>query len=1510
MGFAVELGCGPRTAFKRIAATAAPFVEQNNLQTADSRHPKKEPLARMIFTFYSYKGGVGRSMALAGIAHLLARRGLKVLAMDFDLEAPGLERYFFDGEHARSVRGHPGLVDLIQAYRRALTSQAAFDQAEFKQWERFRLTAISVAGSLGGSVDLITAGQREPEDKLQDYALTVRTFDWQDFFHNWKGDLFFDWLRRKLRDPSAGYDVVLVDSRTGVTEMGGVCAYQLADVAVLLCAPNYQNLEGTRDVARDFRSGAVLALRHGRPLEILTVPARLEPNHPRRAEFLSAFERELGVDGLPAVLAEAGLSYEKLALPYLKDFAVVERLVGDAGGSVPSEAMVAVFGRLADALTLLAEPGTKLHAQRADALARLRGDVVLEARGLEADPTRTSAGYDIFLDYGAKDATIVGRIRATLEQSALRVYDNGTAGTTDDAADLALDYSAALVLIFGSDGTTPARERLLARARRNDRVKIVPVVLWGGADGALESFGLERGKALDFRLDRETPDYLDIARHLGHRQAAAAPAQSTGPTTRDPYPGAAPYREDDAASFCGREAEVSQLRELVARHGLVLVSGPAKVGKTSLLLAGLLPSLRPGTAGTSDIPLRELAILDCGSDGEPDFREWCPSPREDGSGAAAPDLILVDGLDSFPGDASAERRDRRLDGLCRLLAREGARCKFVLAWRDALPEDARRAFRDALAPHAPGEFELKPLAGECLRRAVEEPARRVGHLLEPGLAERLIESAGPTPGALFRIQLALAAIWPERRRGWLTNQSLDAAGHLGGIFEKHLLAVLAGLSETERHGAEVLFKSLCTLDASLRLLPEPRPWDTLAAVPALQRAGGAALRDRLAEAGLVDLWRDRRPAAEGEPAPDRLCVGLVRRNPAAYFGGGEQVPDARFLLWRGQFASYVYHWTAAGRPDDALLSGSALDEARQWLGARADELGAEERDLIDASLAARERAEREAEERQRAEYERDAAARAETERREAAEALAEAERRRADAEAEAKRQAEAAAAAEAERRAIAERVAAAERQRADAESQTKFLAESSAASERERRLLAERVAEEERQQAEILRRHRKQLFAALLALVLLMLFGLWQGWKAVQSEEKARQEAARATALLLAAKAQDNLASGQATSAEYAFLQLATAGRLAGRDNAVLASVVTAYGVWAAERYSRKMGATVLTVAYSPDGNSIAAGGRDMTVRQWVAFSGFALEPTLSGHGGNVNAVTYSPNGRWLASASDDGTARLWDTETGQPGPVLRGHQGTVESVAFSPDGRQLVSGGGDGTLRFWNTVTGQPFGFAVTGHNGAVWSVAVSPNGRLVASGGQDQTIRQWDTATGQPAGKPIIDPSGPVHSVAYSPDGRRILSGGTGSAGIWDTATGRSLGPPMRAPVDWHPLTAAYSPDGSIVVTGDRIGGSIQFWDANTGQALGPPLEKDFNAGYGVAFSPDGRRIVSGSSDGGLIIRSAPRALADEICKKLTRNPSRKEWTEWVSPEIPYREACPGLPIPPDEPDRATGR
>jgi cellulose biosynthesis protein BcsQ len=167
----------------------------------------------MIVTFYSYKGGVGRSMALANVADLLCRSGVRVLMVDFDLEAPGLENFFpIDGE---VIRGQEGLLDLLLAFKRAMSVVSSVEEERdaFRDLDRF-ITTIYPDRSDGGALDLITAGRRGTDEQMLHYGVELRRFDWTEFYFVWSGELFFEWLRRAFAER---YDVVLIDSRTGVT---------------------------------------------------------------------------------------------------------------------------------------------------------------------------------------------------------------------------------------------------------------------------------------------------------------------------------------------------------------------------------------------------------------------------------------------------------------------------------------------------------------------------------------------------------------------------------------------------------------------------------------------------------------------------------------------------------------------------------------------------------------------------------------------------------------------------------------------------------------------------------------------------------------------------------------------------------------------------------------------------------------------------------------------------------------------------------------------------------------------------------------------------------------------------------------------------------------------------------------------------------------------------------------------------------------------------------------------
>ncbi|KAG9075199.1 hypothetical protein FRC06_010225, partial [Ceratobasidium sp. 370] len=279
--------------------------------------------------------------------------------------------------------------------------------------------------------------------------------------------------------------------------------------------------------------------------------------------------------------------------------------------------------------------------------------------------------------------------------------------------------------------------------------------------------------------------------------------------------------------------------------------------------------------------------------------------------------------------------------------------------------------------------------------------------------------------------------------------------------------------------------------------------------------------------------------------------------------------------------------------------------------------------------------------------------------------------------------------------------------------------------------------------------------------------------------------------------------------------------------------------------------ASVGSVAYSPDGAYIASGSSDKTVRIWDAHTGQPVGQPLKGHTDLVRSVAYSPDGACIASGSDDKTVRIWDAHTGQPvGQPLKGHISWVLSVAYSPDGAYIASGSAYGTVRIWDAHTGQLVGQPLKGHTSWVSSVAYSPDGACIASGSSDETVRIWDAHTGQPVGQPLKGHTDWVRSVAYSPDGACIASGSDDkTVRIWDAHTGQPVGQPLKGHISWV-LSVAYSPDGAYIASGSAYG-TVRIWDAHTGQLVGQPLKGHTSWVSSVAYSPDGACIASGSSD-----------------------------------------------------------
>jgi WD40 repeat protein len=268
-------------------------------------------------------------------------------------------------------------------------------------------------------------------------------------------------------------------------------------------------------------------------------------------------------------------------------------------------------------------------------------------------------------------------------------------------------------------------------------------------------------------------------------------------------------------------------------------------------------------------------------------------------------------------------------------------------------------------------------------------------------------------------------------------------------------------------------------------------------------------------------------------------------------------------------------------------------------------------------------------------------------------------------------------------------------------------------------------------------------------------------------------------------------------------------------------------------------------VAFSPDGQSVAAVGRENTVKVWDLTAGRQVRTVPTGHTGHVTILALSPDGRRLATAGADKTVKVWDTASGEAVRTLEGHTRYVQCVAFSPDGRRLASGGWDGTARVWDAETGKPL-LTLRGHSDIVWGVAFSPDGRRVATAGSDHTARVWGAADGKEL-RVLQGHTDRVSGVAFSPDGQRLATASYDkTVRVWSIRGGLILTLQGHAE---GVLDVAFSPDGRRLASAG-LDKTVRTWDAYHDQAA-LTFDGHFEEITRVAFSPDGQRLATAGLD-----------------------------------------------------------
>jgi len=272
----------------------------------------------------------------------------------------------------------------------------------------------------------------------------------------------------------------------------------------------------------------------------------------------------------------------------------------------------------------------------------------------------------------------------------------------------------------------------------------------------------------------------------------------------------------------------------------------------------------------------------------------------------------------------------------------------------------------------------------------------------------------------------------------------------------------------------------------------------------------------------------------------------------------------------------------------------------------------------------------------------------------------------------------------------------------------------------------------------------------------------------------------------------------------------------------------------------------VRSVAFSPDSQTVASGSYDNTVKLWRRDG--TLIATLKGHTNKVNSVAFSRDGQTLASASADKTVKLWRRD-GSLIATLKGHRSWVTSVSFSPDSQILATAGTDKTIRLWHR-DGKLLGI-LEGHTASVNSVSFSPDNQTLASASVDKTVKLWqrNRSTGGFETRPyrtLTEHNDLVWAVSFSPDGQTLASGSADkSVKLW-----RRDGT-LLATLKGHSASiysVSFSPDGQTLASASADT-TVKLWHPNPEKL--PTLHRHDSQVWGVSFSPDGQTLVSASAD-----------------------------------------------------------
>ncbi|OYE04064.1 WD40 repeat domain-containing protein [Nostoc sp. 'Peltigera membranacea cyanobiont' 232] len=857
---------------------------------------------------------------------------------------------------------------------------------------------------------------------------------------------------------------------------------------------------------------------------------------------------------------------------------------------------------------------------------------------------------------------------------------------------------------------------------------------------------------------------------------------------RCPYQGLFHFGPNDAEFFFGREIFIEELYITTKTRNFIPVLGASGSGKSSVVLAGLVPKLekeghwefthfRPGSdpfhvIALALVPLytpdldqtdqiaqaRKMAgYLQDGSvplsDVFAKIRQNHPNHRV---------LLIADQFEEiYTLCNNQEIRRKFLD--CLLASIEtpislsSSATVLVATMRADFLGNALsyRPFADVLQN---ADLKLGPMNRKELTEVIEKPAQKLGVTFETGLVERILKDVEDQPGNLPLLEFALTELWNKRSGKLLTHKIYEEIGQVEGALARHADEKYGNLTDDEKEKVRRIFIQL--------VRPGEGAEDTRRiAMKAELGEQSWSLVKKLADARLVVTSRNLSSQETVEVVHEALIRnwGELR----------EWMNTSRvFRAWQERLRGAKGQWEATNRDSGSLLRGAALAEAEEKLKERPEDL-IDEKEFIEQSIQERE---------------------------------------------------------------IIRKLGIRARWGIVVISLGAVVISSSLG------LMAwNQKNQSELNQAESLGRYslsllneNKDLEAFVQAI---------KGGKFLQSQHTTNPEVMNALQVVSFPGRERNRLQGHDGFVRSVSFSADGKTLASGSDDNTIK-------LWNLEtgkeiRTLKGHNSSVSSVSFSPDGKTLASGSYDKTIKLWNLETGKEIR-TLKGHNSFVFSVSFSADGKTLASGSYDKTIKLWNLETGKEIRTLKGHDSYVFSVSFSADGKTLASGSYDKTIKLWNLETGKEIR-TLKGHDGIVYSVSFSADGKTLASGSVDKTIKLWNLETGKEI-RTLRGHDGFVYSVSFSPDGKTLASGSEDKTSkLWNLETGKEIR--TLKGHDIPVLSVSFSADGKTLASGSEDK-TIKLWNLETGKEI-RTLKGHDGIVYSVSFSPDGKTLASGSVD-----------------------------------------------------------